>query len=98
MTMQNVFLLDQSVHYGEVIRHWRKEVIRCPLGSLLELYNETFGTEWSRRWWERMEKENKVPTDIGRRLVIATMLNIPFADLGIRLPLAEKKQPLVPFL
>jgi|SRR5579859_119640 len=98
MTMQNVLLFDQSVHYGEVIRHWRKEVIKCTASSLLEVYNETFGTEYSKRWWERMEKNNKLPTDIDRRLVIAAMLNIPFTDLGIRLPPRGRERPLIPLL
>src|SRR5579859_3301849 len=98
MTIQNVLLLDKNAHYGGTVRHWRKEVIRCSTSSLLEVYNETFGTEYSKRWWERMENNDKLPTDIGRRLVIAAMLNIPFTDLGIRLPPRRGEQPLIPLL
>ena len=97
MTMQNVLQLDKNVHYGEIVRHSRKD-LKCRVSSLVEIYNETFGTDYSQRWWERMEKDDKLPTDVDRRLVIAAMLQIPLANLGIRLPQTQKKQLLIPFL
>lgn len=98
MTMQSVLQLDKNVHYGQIVRNWRREVINCQASLLLEVYNETFRENYSQRWWERMEKNDKLPTEIGRRLVIAAMLNIPFSNLGIKLLPKERGRPLIPLL
>ena len=77
---------DGRIRYEELIRFWRKEVLACSAATLVDVFNEALDTDYSQRWWERMEKENKLPTDIKRRLVIAAMLNLPIAYLGVHIP------------
>jgi hypothetical protein len=78
---------DSEVNDGRLVRFWRKEVIQWHnTATLVDLYNEfleeTYGPI-SIRWWQRMEKDNKIPQDIKRRWVIATLLNIPPVYLGL---------------
>ena len=46
------------------------------------------------RWVQRVEKENKVPVDLKRRWIIATLLSIPPASFGLQaLPAVIPQQP-----
>jgi hypothetical protein len=93
------FMTDaREVREGELIRYWRKEVLQWHnTQALVDIYNEVMesGTSpVSIRWWQRMEKENRVPVDKKRRWVISTLLNIPPAYLGLTAlsPLFPRKE------
>lgn len=84
---------------GERVRFWRKQILHwCNTQELVDLYNEAMESELppaSIRWWQRMEKENKVPVDLKRRWIITTLLNMPPAYLALKnlAPLYPKQQP-----
>jgi tetratricopeptide (TPR) repeat protein len=88
---------DGRLNDGRLARYWRKEVIQWHnTSTLVDLYNECLEETCgpiSIRWWQRMEKENKLPKDLKRRWVIATLLHIPPAYLGL-----TALDPLLPHL
>jgi hypothetical protein len=65
----------------------RREIIQWHnTATLVDLYNECLGEIYepiSMRWWQRMEKDNKIPQDKKRRWIIATLLHLPPAYLGL---------------
>ena len=79
------FISHGKTNYGRLVRYYRKEIMHWTNATILaELLNEFLGDEEvSERWVQRMEKDNKVPTDDKRRWIIATLLNIPPAYLGL---------------
>jgi hypothetical protein len=94
-----------EVREGELIRYWRKEVLQWHnTQALVDIYNEVMesGTSpVSVRWWQRMEKENRVPVDKKRRWVISTLLNLPPAYLGLTalsplFPRQERRSLVIP--
>jgi tetratricopeptide (TPR) repeat protein len=75
---------DGKIDYGKVVRFHRKRVRGWKdAGVLADLYNEIFEEDVSIRWVQRMEQHNKVPENPTRRWVLATLLNIPPALLGL---------------
>ena len=90
------FISDGKFDYGRVVRYYRKEIMHWTNATILaDLLNEFLDDEEevSERWVQRMEKDNKVPLDKKRRWLIATLLNIPPAYLG----LTVTKTPLPPY-
>jgi tetratricopeptide (TPR) repeat protein len=86
--VKNFTMANGDIDYGELVRYWRKEVIHWHhTHELVALYNEFMNEDISIRWWQRMEKQNKVPVDQKRRLVIARLLGLPVLYLG--LPFSE---------
>jgi tetratricopeptide (TPR) repeat protein len=83
----NQFISDGKIDYGRMVRHYRKEIMHWTNAAILaDLLNEFLdGEEVSDRWIQRMEKDNKVPIDKKRRWLIATLLNIPPAYLGLKI-------------
>lgn len=77
-----------EVHIDGFIRYWRKEVLGWHNAqTLTNLYNAFMDDDEavSIKWVERMEKTNKVPADLKRRWILATLLHIPPAYFGLRL-------------
>ncbi|QBD81103.1 hypothetical protein EPA93_36080 [Ktedonosporobacter rubrisoli] len=80
--------------YGRVMRHFRKHVKRWSAERLALLYSEMLeeaSTEdmsseelITARWIQRMEQRNEVPRDPKRRWILATLLGIPPALLGLQ--------------
>jgi hypothetical protein len=86
--LKDFTMADGEVDYGKLARYWRKDVIQWHnTHELVALYNEFLNEDVSIRWWQRMEKQNKVPVDHKRRWVIAKLLGIPVMYLG--LPFSE---------
>jgi hypothetical protein len=68
----------------KLLRYWRKDVIEWHnTREIVDLYNEFLNEDVSIRWWQRLEKENRVPADLKRRWVIARLLDIPAVYLGL---------------
>jgi hypothetical protein len=89
---KNFTMADGRIDNGKLIRYWRKDIIQWHnTHELVALYNEFLNEDVSIRWWQRMEKENKVPVDHKRRWVIARILDLPALYLGI--PVAEEMLP-----
>jgi hypothetical protein len=68
------------------MRYWRKHIMQWKNAQILaDIYNEVLGEEESLtiRAIQRMEKHDKVPMDHKRRLLLATILNIPPAYFGL---------------
>ena len=99
LDLKDFLLNDGSVDYGKLVRVWRKEVLQWHnTAAIVDLYNEEIEEEDSLpaisvRWWQRMEKENRVPVDKKRRWLIATILNISPLYLGLDLPKPLVEQP-----
>jgi hypothetical protein len=78
------FLTDGQIDEGKLVRYWRKNIIEWHnTRELVALYNEFLNEDVSIRWWQRMEKQNKVPVDKKRRWVIARLLDISAIYLGL---------------
>lgn len=76
--------VDGKVDEGRLSRHYRKNVRGWKNAQILvDLYNELLSENISVRWVQRMEQQNRVPVDKVRRLVLATLLNIPPTYLGL---------------
>ena len=69
-------------HAGEVIRHYRRR-LHISAGELADSYGKAIGEHITARWIFKMEQQNKVPTDITRRRVLAKILGIPPLLLGL---------------
>ncbi|QBD78742.1 hypothetical protein EPA93_23255 [Ktedonosporobacter rubrisoli] len=80
---------------GEVVRHFRVAVKKMRAKKLGELYGAALHEKSkSREAILHMEKNNTIPTDITRRRVLAGILGIPYALLGLhesleKLPLTQ---------
>jgi tetratricopeptide (TPR) repeat protein len=75
---------DGKIDEGKLIRYYRKKVRGWKNAQILvDLYNELLGENVSARWLQRMEQQNKVPVDQKRRWILATLLSIPPAYLGL---------------
>jgi tetratricopeptide (TPR) repeat protein len=73
-----------EVNEGKLIRYYRKKVRGWKNAQILvDLYNELLDEDVSARWMQRMEKQNHVSVDRARRWVLATLLTIPPAYLGL---------------
>ncbi|GCE15751.1 hypothetical protein [Tengunoibacter tsumagoiensis] len=81
------FLLeDGNINYGQVMRYWRKQVLHWKNAqTLADVYNEVASEDdpVTGRTIQRMEQQNNVPIDPKRRWLLATILNIPPAYLGL---------------
>ncbi len=78
---------DGTLNEGNLLRFWRKEVMQWTNAqTLADLYNECMeeDEEISVRWIQRMEKKQILPYDEKRRWILATLLNIPPAYLGLK--------------
>jgi transcriptional regulator with XRE-family HTH domain len=73
---------DGWPHTGEVIRHYRRKN-KISAEELARLYGEAIHTQVTARWILKMEQQNKVPTDITRRRILASILEIPPFLLGL---------------
>lgn len=67
---------------GEVIRHYRRKRAMSA-EELARHYGEAIHFSITARWILKMEQQNKVPADISRRRVLATLLEIPPLLLGL---------------
>lgn len=75
---------DGKQNDGKLVRHFRRGILQWyNTGEIVELFNEALDEEMSVRSWQRLEQNNDVPTDPARRLVIACILDIPVAYLGL---------------
>jgi hypothetical protein len=87
-----------EAHSDGFIRYWRKNVLGWQNAQILtNLYNEFIEADEavSVKWIERMEKTNKVPIDLKRRWILATLLNIPPAYFGLELEKILKPEELL---
>lgn len=66
---------------GEVIRHYRR-LRGMTAEELAQQYGAAIHLSITARWILKMEQQNKVPADISRRRVLATILEIPPLLLG----------------
>jgi transcriptional regulator with XRE-family HTH domain len=67
---------------GEVVRYYRKAA-NMTLANFARQYGVATKTVVTSQWIYRMEKQNKVPTDITRRQAIVNILQIPPILLGL---------------
>ena len=67
---------------GEVIRQYRRTQAMAA-EDLAQHYGHAIGASITARWILRMEQQNKVPTDITRRRILAKLLDIPPVLLGL---------------
>ncbi|QBD81682.1 hypothetical protein EPA93_39220 [Ktedonosporobacter rubrisoli] len=75
---------DGRIDEGMLVRYYRKEVRGWKNAQIVvDLYNELLEENVSIRWMQRMEQQNNVPIDQTRRWVLATLLSIPPAYLGL---------------
>jgi hypothetical protein len=73
-----------EVDDDKLLRYWRKDVMQWyNTHEIVDLYNEFLNEDVSVRWYQRMEKENKLPADLKRRWVIARILDLPVIYLGL---------------
>ena len=94
---------DGYPNAGEIVRYYR-ESRKLSAKKFGELYGNALGEHpKSRIWVLAMERKNDVPSDITRRRVIANLLGIPYALLGLSESLAKKPlmvdappKPLIP--
>ena len=73
---------DGWPHAGEVIRHYRRKQ-HMNAEELARHYGEAIHSEVTARWILKMEQQNKVPTDITRRRILAHILHVPPVLLGL---------------
>jgi tetratricopeptide (TPR) repeat protein len=84
--IQQFMLDDGTIHYGLLMRYWRKHVMQWKSAEILaDVYNEVLKEDepLTARAIQRMEQQNKVPMDKKRRQLLATILNIPPAYFGL---------------
>lgn len=84
--LNNFLTASGEVNEGQLLRYWRREIIKWEsTQTIVNLFNEAVGVDKqiTRRWWQRMEQNNKVPVDRKRRLIIRTLVNIPPAYIGL---------------
>lgn len=81
---------DGWPHAGEVIREYRRlrnvsaETLASRYGEeLAKHFGKGAGTKITARWILKMEQKNQIPTDIGRRRILANLLDIPPFLLGL---------------
>ncbi|GHO98712.1 hypothetical protein KSF_087600 [Reticulibacter mediterranei] len=95
---------DGWPHAGEVIRHYRRRK-NMSAETLAQRYGQAIHTPITARWIFKMERQNKVPTDITRRRILAELLEIPACLLGLaslnivlyRPPTATQTPPLLTY-
>ena len=79
---------------GQVMRYFRQKANLSPQEFGI-LYSKETGDRATERWIIEMEQKNKVPVSITRRRIIAKLLNIPPALLGLAVveDVAMRPQP-----
>lgn len=73
---------DGWPHAGEVVRHYRHKK-NMSAEILAQSYGQAIHTPITARWIFKMERQNKVPTDITRRRILAEILEVPACLLGL---------------
>jgi tetratricopeptide (TPR) repeat protein len=73
---------DGWPYAGEVVRHYRHKK-NMSADTLAQHYGQAIHAPITARWIFKMERQNKVPTDITRRRILAEILEIPACLLGL---------------